>query len=56
MKMLTKKSWKRAMKKINNSYENVESTSNNILGTLKSFQQVKDSGINLEGKVKDITE
>ena len=44
-----------AMKKINNSYENVESTSNNILGTLKSFQQVKDLGINLEGKVKDIT-
>ncbi len=44
-----------AMKKINNSYENVESTSNNILGTLKSFQQVKDLGSNLEGKVKDIT-
>lgn len=44
-----------AMKKINNSYENVESTSNNILGTLKSFQQVKDLGLNLEGKVKDIT-
>lgn len=44
-----------AMKKINDSYENVESTSNNIVGTLKSFQQVKDLGLNLEGKVKDIT-
>ena len=44
-----------AMKKINNSYENVENASNNILGTLKSFQQVKDLGLNLEGKVKDIT-
>lgn len=44
-----------AMAKINNSYMNVESSSKNILGTLKSFQQVKDLGINLEGKVKDIT-
>jgi methyl-accepting chemotaxis protein len=44
-----------AMAKINNSYLNVEGTTKNILGTLKSFQQVKDLGINLEGKVKDIT-
>jgi methyl-accepting chemotaxis protein len=44
-----------AMMKINNSYMNVESSSKNILGTLKSFQQVKDLGVNLEGKVKDIT-
>lgn len=44
-----------AMKKINNSYESVENSSNNILGTLKSFRQVKDRGTSLEGKVQDIT-
>ena len=45
----------KAVFKINNSYESVESSSKNILGTLKSFQQVKDRGTNLEGKVQDIT-
>ncbi|WP_139905984.1 heme NO-binding domain-containing protein [Clostridium thermarum] len=44
-----------AMAKINNSYINVEGTTRNILGTLNSFRQVKDLGINLEGKVNDIT-
>ncbi|MGH4119009.1 heme NO-binding domain-containing protein [Clostridium sp.] len=45
----------KAIVKINNSYENVDSTSKNILGTLEKFQEVKDNGISLETKAHDIT-
>ncbi|WML36342.1 heme NO-binding domain-containing protein [Clostridium sp. OS1-26] len=45
----------KALGKINNSYENVNSTSKNILDTLDKFQQVKDKGLELQGKAKDIT-
>lgn len=45
----------KAIIKINNSYESVDSTSKNILGTLEKFQEVKDNGISLETKAHDIT-
>jgi methyl-accepting chemotaxis protein len=45
----------KAIGKINNSYENVENTSKNILSSLNKFNEVKDKGIELEGKAKDIT-
>ncbi len=45
----------KAIVKINNSYESVDSTSKNILGTLEKFQEVKDNGIRLEAKAHDIT-
>ncbi len=45
----------KALHKINNSYENVNSTSKNIMGTLEKFQEVKDKGFELEGRAKDIT-
>ncbi|MCJ7687829.1 MAG: methyl-accepting chemotaxis protein, partial [Clostridiaceae bacterium] len=45
----------KAILKINNSYESVDSTSKNILGTLEKFQEVKDNGISLETKAHDIT-
>jgi methyl-accepting chemotaxis protein len=45
----------KAIVKINNSYESVDSTSKNILGTLEKFQEVKDNGISLETKAHDIT-
>lgn len=45
----------KAIVKINNSYESVDSTSKNILGTLEKFQEVKDNGIRLETKAHDIT-
>jgi len=45
----------KAIEKINNSYESVDSTSKNILGTLEKFQEVKDNGIRLETKAHDIT-
>ncbi|MFT5873991.1 MAG: methyl-accepting chemotaxis protein [Clostridium sp.] len=45
----------KAIEKINNSYESVDSTSKNILGTLEKFQEVKDNGISLETKARDIT-
>ncbi|WP_123054846.1 heme NO-binding domain-containing protein [Clostridium sp. JN-1] len=41
--------------KINNSYKNVDNTSKNILNSLKKFQKVKDNGLELETKAKDIT-
>jgi len=44
-----------AIKKINHSYESVDSTSKNILGTLEKFQEVKDNGVRLETKARDIT-
>jgi len=45
----------KAIVKINKSYESVDSTSKNILGTLEKFQEVKDNGISLETKAHDIT-
>lgn len=45
----------KAIEKINRSYESVDSTSKNILGTLEKFQEVKDNGIRLETKAHDIT-
>ena len=45
----------KAIEKINKSYESVDSTSKNILGTLEKFQEVKDNGIRLETKAHDIT-
>ncbi|MFL0248649.1 heme NO-binding domain-containing protein [Candidatus Clostridium stratigraminis] len=45
----------KAMDKINDSYKNVEGTSKNILDSLVMFQEVKDKGVNLESKAKDIT-
>lgn len=44
-----------AIVRIDNSYESVESTSNNILDSLTKFQEVKDKGIELGEKAKDIT-
>ncbi|MDS0527549.1 heme NO-binding domain-containing protein [Clostridium sp. SHJSY1] len=44
-----------AMKKINNSYENVDNASSNILKTLEKFNEVKVKGTNLEVKANDIT-
>jgi len=45
----------KAIEKINKSYESVNSTSKNILGTLEKFQEVKDNGVKLETKAHDIT-
>lgn len=44
-----------AMKKINNSYENVDNASKNISDTLEKFNEVKVKGTHLENKAKDIT-
>lgn len=44
-----------AMVKINNSYENVDNASKNILTSLEKFNEVKIKGTNLEGKAKEIT-
>lgn len=44
-----------AIVKINNSYESVEKTSGNILESLNKFQEVKDKGIALGEKAKNIT-
>lgn len=44
-----------AMVKINNSYENVDNASKNILTSLEKFNDVKIKGTNLESKAKDIT-
>lgn len=44
-----------AMKKINNSYENVDNASKNITTTLEKFNEVKVKGTHLENKAKDIT-
>lgn len=52
---LNKIELEKAIDKINNSYKNVEGTSKNILHSLEMFQEVKDKGINLEVKAKDIT-
>lgn len=44
-----------AIGKINNSYENVDTASKNILGSLERFNEVKVKGADLENKAKDIT-
>ena len=44
-----------AMNKINNSYENVDNTSKNIMVSLGKFNEVKTKGTHLESKAKDIT-
>ncbi|WP_416175688.1 heme NO-binding domain-containing protein [Clostridium sp.] len=44
-----------SIEKINNSYKNVKSTSDNILNILEQFQEVKDKGIDLQSKAQDIT-
>ena len=44
-----------AMGKINNSYENVDNASKNILTSLEKFNEVKVKGTQLEGRAKDIT-
>jgi methyl-accepting chemotaxis protein len=44
-----------AMKKINNSYENVDTASKNISTTLEKFNEVKVKGTHLENKAQDIT-
>lgn len=45
----------KAIEKINHSYENVDSTSKNLLSSLNKFNEVKDKGIELEERAKDIT-
>lgn len=44
-----------ALDKVNNSYKNVESTSNNILDTLDKFEEVKEKGQELQNRAEDIT-
>lgn len=44
-----------AMSKINTSYESVDSSSKNILSTLDSFKEVKNKGLQLQDKAKNIT-
>jgi methyl-accepting chemotaxis protein len=44
-----------AVHKINNSYENVDNASKNILSSLEKFNEVKIKGVSLEEKAKDIT-
>lgn len=44
-----------AMSKINTSYESVDSSSKNILNTLDSFKEVKNKGLQLQDKAKNIT-
>ncbi|ERI94515.1 heme NO binding protein [Clostridiales bacterium oral taxon 876 str. F0540] len=52
---MNKEELEKAIDKINNSYKNVDNTSKNILSSLEKFQEVKDKGINLETRAKDIT-
>lgn len=52
---MNKEELEKAIDKINNSYKNVDNTSKNILNSLEKFQEVKDKGINLETRAKDIT-
>lgn len=44
-----------ALNKINNSYKYVDNTSKNIMVTLEKFQEVRDKGLELQNKAKDIT-
>ncbi|HEY5560479.1 MAG TPA: heme NO-binding domain-containing protein [Clostridiaceae bacterium] len=43
------------IKKIAKSYEEVNSSSNNIASTLEKFENVRNEGIRLQNKAKDIT-
>ncbi|WP_368489164.1 heme NO-binding domain-containing protein [Clostridium sp. BJN0013] len=45
----------KSIDKINNSYENIDNTSKNILAILQSFGEVNDRGLELQSKVEDIT-
>ena len=45
-----------AIEKINESYTKVDKTSNNIKGSLREFNIVKDNSASLQNKVKDITQ
>ncbi|EJO5347494.1 heme NO-binding domain-containing protein [Clostridium botulinum] len=45
----------KALEKVNNSYSSVDDTSKNILDSLEKFHEVKDKGLELETKAKDIT-
>lgn len=53
---INKEELEKAIEKINNSYENVQKTSTNILDTLEKFQGVKNKGLNLQGRANDITD
>jgi len=46
----------KAIEKINHSYENVNNTSKNILNSLDKFKEVKNKGVELENKAKNITQ
>lgn len=50
-----KEELEKAIGKINNSYTNVESTSKNIAEMLSKFEEVRNTGNQLEVKAKDIT-
>lgn len=50
-----KEELEKAIEKINRSYENVDNTSKNILTSLGMFKEVKNKGVQLETKAKDIT-
>lgn len=41
--------------KIENSNKNIEKTSNNLFSIIESFEAVKNKGVNLSSKAKDIT-
>ena len=49
-----KEQLEKAIKIIDASYENVDSTSQNIMNSLTKFQEVKDKGIELGSKANDI--
>lgn len=46
----------KAIVKINNSYENIDSTGRNIVDILGKFQQIKDKGQELQTKAVNITD
>lgn len=45
----------KAIEKINESHNNVAKSSNNIKGSLNSFNIVKDNSVSLQNKIKDMT-
>lgn len=49
-----KEELEKAVDKINNSYQSVEISSKNIVDTLENFHEVKNKGIELEEKAKNI--
>ncbi len=50
-----KEQLEQSIDKIKKSYESVETTGKNILNSLEKFQEVKDKGMDLGNKAKDIT-